>query len=250
MTPEQAAHELREVIVRVPGGFMTDAATYARGAELGFNGLDFYAAGRAGVLGEVPADVVVAALVFFAPALVHEAWARSASVMPRAQAAHEWASVGHAWATAHLPDEIDWQTVAALLGRVVATAPVAGAPLFAGWRTLEEPEDVKALALHRLNALRELRGALHGAAVLTVGLTPVEAIVVRTPTMLPVFGWPEPYPEPKPLHDRWGLAEARTDRMFGRNLAVLDADERAELVEALAPLGVSAAETAAETSEK
>jgi hypothetical protein len=84
--------------------------------------------------------------------------------------------------------------------------------------------------------LRELRGALHGAAVLTVGLTPVEAVVVRTPAMLRAFGWSEPYPEPKPLHDRWGLAEARTDRMFGRNLAVLDDEERTELVEMLAPL--------------
>ncbi len=236
MTPEQTAHELREAIVRIPGGFMTDAATYARGGELGFDGLDFYMAGRGGALGDVHADVVVAALVFFAPEIVHEAWARAGEVMARGQAAREWAAVAHAWATAHLPDEIDWQTVAALLGRVVSAAPVAGAPLFAGWRALGEPEGTKALALHRMNALRELRGALHGAAVLTVGLTPIEAIVVRTPAMLPVFGWPEPYPEPKPLHDRWGLAEARTDRMFGRNLAVLDDDERAELVELLAPL--------------
>jgi hypothetical protein len=236
MTPEQAAHELRDAVVRIPGGFMTDAATFARGGELGFNGLDFYLAGRAGVLGEVHADIVVAALVFFAPDLVHDAWARSAPVMPRLQAAREWAAAAHAWAIAHLPDEVDWATVAALLGRVVGSAPVAGAPLFAGWRTLDEPDDPKALALHRLDALRELRGALHGAAVLTVGLTPIEAISVRTPTMLAVFGWPEPYPEPKPLHDRWGLAEARTDRMFGRNLAVLDDDERAELVELLAPL--------------
>lgn len=236
MTPEQAAHELREAVVRIPGGFMTDAATFTRGAELGFNGLDFYASGRAGVLGEVHADIVVAALVFFAPDLVHEAWNRSAGVMPREQAAREWAGAAHAWAIEHLPDEIDWTTVAALLGRVVHSAPVAGAPLFAGWRTLAEPDDAKALALHRLNAVRELRGALHGAAVLTVGLTPIEAISVRTPTMLAVFGWPEPYPEPKALHDRWGLAEARTDRMLGRNLAVLDGDELAELVELLAPL--------------
>ncbi len=236
MTPEQAGHELREAVVRIPGGFMTDATTYVRGAELGFEGADFYMAGRGGALGDVPADVVVAALVFFAPGSVHTAWERSAAVMPREQAAREWAGVAHAWATAHLPDEIDWQTVAALLGRVVNAAPVAGAPVFAGWRGLDEPDDVKALALHRLNALRELRGALHGAAVLTVGLTPVEAIVVRTPTMLGVFGWPEPHPDPKPLHDRWGLAEARTDRMFGRNLAVLDDAERAELVEMLAPL--------------
>ena len=82
-------------------------------------------------------------------------------------------------------------TLAALLGRVVEAASVAGAPLFAGWRTLPEPDDAPALALHRLNALRELRGALHGAAVLTVGLSPVEAIVVHTPGMIPVFGWQE-----------------------------------------------------------
>jgi hypothetical protein len=246
MTPEQAAHELREAVVRIPGGFMTDAATYARGGKLGFEGLDFYLAGRAGVLGDVHADVVVAALVFFAPQVVHEAWARSAAVMARGDAAREWAAVGHAWAIAHLPDEVDWQTVAALLGRVVHSAPVAGAPLFAGWRALDEPDVVKALALHRLNALRELRGALHGAAVLTVGLTPVEAVVVRTPSMLHAFGWSEPYPEPKPLHDRWGLAEARTDRMFGRSLAVLDDEERAELVELLAPLAEPPDETSAQ----
>jgi len=236
MTPEQAAHDAREAIVRVPGGFMTDAATYARGAELGFDGLDFYAAGRGGVLGDTHADVVAAAFVFFAPDIVRAAWARSAPIMPRERAAREWAAVAHAWAASHVPDGVDYGAVAALLGRVVAAAPVAGAPLFAGWRALDEPEDPKALTVHRLNALRELRGALHGAAVLTVGLAPMEAIVVRSPAMLSVFGWPEPHPDPKPLHERWALAEARTDRMFGRHLAVLDDDERSTLVSALVEL--------------
>ena len=233
MTPEQAAHDAREAIVRVPGGFMTDAATYARGAELGFEGADFYAAGRGGVLGDTHADVVAAAFVFFAPETVRAAWARSASVMSRERAARQWAAVAHAWAAAHLSNDVDWRTVASLLGRVVGAAPVAGAPLFAGWCVLDEPEEPKALALHRLNAMRELRGALHGAAVLTVGLSPVEAVVVRTPAMLPVFGWPEPHPDPKPLHERWALAEARTDSMLGRHLAVLDDAERTELVELL-----------------
>ncbi len=233
MTPEQAAHEIREPIVRIPSGFMTDAATFGRGRELGFEGLDFYVAGRGGVLGDTHADVVVAAFVFFAPEPVHAAWVRSAAIMSREQAAREWAGVAHAWAETHLPDGIDWHTIAARLGRVVSTAPVAGAPLFAGWRALGEPEAAKALALHRMNALRELRGALHAASVLTVGLTPLEAIVVRSPAMLSVFGWPQPYPDPEPLHDRWGLAEARTDRMFGRHLAVLEETERAELVDLL-----------------
>ena len=78
MTPEQAAHETREAIVSFVSGFMTDPATYAYGAELGFEGMDFYAAGRGGVLGEVSADVVTAAFVFFEPGTVRAAWERSA----------------------------------------------------------------------------------------------------------------------------------------------------------------------------
>jgi hypothetical protein len=236
VTPEQAAHETRDAIVRFVSGFMTDPATYAYGTELGFEGMDFYAAGRGGALGDVPADVVAAALVFFEPGLIRRAWARSAPLMARRRAAEEWAGRCHAWAREHLPEDRDWPTLAELVGRVSDTAQVAGAPLFAGWRCLPEPTDPRELALHRLNGLRELRGALHGAAVLTVGLLPVEAIAVRSKAMLGAFGWPEPYPEPEPLHDRWALAEARTDRMFGRQLAVLDSTERATLVETLGTL--------------
>ena len=236
MTPEQAAHETRNAVVSFVSGFMTDAATYAYGAELGFEGMDFYAAGRGGALGEVTAGVVAAAFVFFEPGTVRAAWERSAAVMSRARAAEEWAGRCHAWAREHLPEDRDWSHLAELVGRVSDAAPVAGAPLFAAWRALPEPTDLRALTLHRLNGLRELRGALHGAAVLTVGLLPVEAIVVRTSAMLPVFGWSEPYPDSEPLRDRWTLAEARTDRMFGRNLAVLDARERGEFVDLLGSL--------------
>jgi hypothetical protein len=235
MTPEQAAHETRNAVMRA-GLFMTEPATYEYGAKLGFEGMDFYVSGRGGVLGAVPAGVVAAAFVFFAPELVEEGWNRSASVMPRSEAAREWAGRLHAFAREHYPPDFDSMTLAGLLGRVVAAASVAAAPLFAGWRTLPEPEDAPALALHRLNALRELRGALHGAAVLTVGLSPIEAIIVRTPTMIPMAGWKEVPDDPAPFNERWALAEARTDRMFGRSLAVLDADERGALVDLLGTL--------------
>jgi hypothetical protein len=98
---------------------------------------------------------------------------------------------------------------------------------------LDEPRAAKALAIHHLNALRELRGGLHGAAVLTVGLSPLEAVVVRAPQLLSIYEWPEPHPDPEPLQDRWQLAEARTDRIFGRKLAVLDDTERKEFAELL-----------------
>jgi hypothetical protein len=122
------------------------------------------------------------------------------------------------------------------LERVSGSALVSGAPIFAGWRDLPEPDDLRALVLHRLNGLRELRGAMHGAAVLTVGLHPMEAIAVQTPGMLKFYGWPTDRIDTEPLHQRWALAEARTDRMFGRHLGVLDGDERDALVEMLGTL--------------
>jgi hypothetical protein len=236
VTPEQAAHETRNAVVSVVSGFMTDPATYARGAELGFEEMDFYVAGRGGVLGDVPAEVVAAAFVFFAPEAIRLRWERSAAVTSRRRAAEQWARWAHTWAHEHFPDGPGYERIAQLAGRIVHAAPVAGAPLFAGWRTLAEPADAKALALHLLNALRELRGAMHAAAVLTVGLSPREAIAVRTPLMLPVFGWTGPPPDTEPLRERWTLAEARTDRMLGRHFAVLDDVERKELVDALGVL--------------
>jgi hypothetical protein len=234
MTPEQAAHETAAAIVSTSARFMTDPTTYGDAAKLGFEGMDFYVAGRGGVLGEVPAAVVTAALVFFAPSAVADAWVRSGAVMSRAEAASSWADAMHRFAREHLVDDVDWARVAELAGEIVHAAPVAGAPLFAGWSVLPEPADAKALAMHRMNALRELRGALHEAAILTVGLTPLEAIAVRSPAMAGVFGWTEELPDTAPLRDRWQLAESRTDRMIGRHYRALTEDQRQDFVDLLA----------------
>ena len=237
VTPEQAAHDLRGAVVNLPSKLMTNPEAYTHGAELGFEGMDFYIAGRGGALGDVPADVVTAAFVFFERETVRLSWERSAAVMSRREAARAWAGVFAEWAPRLLPDDRDWKTVADLLARVSETALVSGAPIFAGWRDLPEPEDLRAMVVHRLNGLRELRGALHGAAVLTVGLHPMEAIAVQTPGMLKFYGWPTGRIDTEPLHQRWALAEARTDRMFGRNLAVLDDIELGALVDMLGTLG-------------
>jgi hypothetical protein len=239
VTPEQAAHDTAAIVVSVPAAFTRDAATVARSSELGFERFDFYVAGRGGVLGDVMADVVAAAFWVFSPNAVRAAWERSAAVMPRRRAAQEWLAVSYGFAREHFPDGPDYAGASDMLGRVVAHAAVAGAPIFAAVRTFPEPDDAKGLLQHRLYALRELRGALHGAAVLTVGLRPVEAIAVRAPEQATAFGWDEPVPEPGPLRERWSLAEARTDRMLGRHLAVLDDPERDALVQILGEIASS-----------
>ncbi len=60
--------------------------------------------------------------------------------------------------------------------------------------------------------------------------------MVRTPEMIPTFGWKETPPEPEPFHERWALAEARTDRMLGRHFAVLDGADLDTLVALLGTL--------------
>ena len=58
MQPIDAATASGDAINGLGTHFMMDMATYAYGATLGFDGVDFYLSGRGGALGEVPADVV------------------------------------------------------------------------------------------------------------------------------------------------------------------------------------------------
>lgn len=210
--------------------FMLDGATYKRGAELGFQGIDFYVTGRGGVLGEVDADVVAAGFTFFEPGTVRTLWEQGRSVMAPTQAAAEFATCCAAWAEAHVPDAVDAERLATLAGKVAAGARPACAPVFAGWRAMSAPAGPKAAAVHHMNVLRELRNGLHGAAVISAGLSPLEALSVRSPGMLGLFGWAAPA-ETDGLLPAWESAEEQTNRSIAHAYEALDARERAELVE-------------------
>ncbi len=231
MDSEEAARQTAPVIVSLPAGFMLDGATYAHGGELGFDGIDFYVAGRGGALGDVDGTVVAAVFVFFHPPTIVERWDRGRAVMAPDEAAQAFAGCLDAWAAAHLGDGIDYARLAELEGKVIAAASPAAAPLAAVWAALPEPKEPKALALHRMNILREWRGAIHGAAVVASGLEPLDAVMVRTPGMAGLFGWPEPHPDPMPYKTQWADAEKATNRAIARAYAHLDAAERAEFVE-------------------
>jgi len=239
MTTTETAAASADAVANLSSHFMLDMATYQRGGELGFAGMDFYVAGRGGVLGEVDADVVSAAFVFFNPVAVRAGWDGASGVMPRREAAEAFAACGHEWARAHLDDGPDLGRVVELTSRVVAAASPAGAPVFAGWRLLASPGDDKAAVVHQMNGLRELRMAMHGCAVLASGLAPVEALLLKTPAMAPVFGWTEDLPDVNGRKLVWDAAEAATDVAFGRALAVLDETEQTEWVGLLAEVTAS-----------
>ncbi len=234
-TPTDTARTTARTIGDLPANFMLDGATYIAAAAAGYDGIGFYYAGRGGVLGDVDASVVADAFVFFPPESVASAWDGSRQVESRAASARRFADALTAWTDLHMaPDALDYARLAELEGIVVAAADATGAPVFAGWRDLTEPDDARHRALHRMNALRELRAARHGRAVLDVGMDPVDAFMVKTPFMAAIFGWPAPETEPdEATRRRWQEAEDDTDRRFGQDLAVLDGAERAELIELL-----------------
>lgn len=225
-----AATEAASAVGTVGGRFMLDGPTYQRGAELGFGGVDFYVTGRGGVLGDVDGDVVAAAFVFFEPGGIRTLWDQGRTVMSPADAAREFAACGAAWGEQHVPDDLDAARLAELAERVVAGARSAGAPVFAGWRAMPVPQSPKAAAVHNMNVLRELRNGLHAGAVLSTGLAPLEALSVRTPHMVPMFGWAEAVPIDGML-PRWEQAEANTNLAMAHAYESLDERERAELVE-------------------
>jgi len=230
-----AATRTATAVSQVGSHFMLDGNTYKRGAELGFQGLDFYVTGRGGVLGDVDADVVSAAFTFFEPGAVRTLWEQGAAVMPALLAATEFADCCAAWAEAHLPDDVDSARLAELAGQVVTAARPACAAVFAGFRALPVPELPKARAVHQMNALRELRLGLHGAAVVAAGLSPLQAMSVRSPQMAPLFGWAE-LADTEGLQEVWDGAEAGTNQAMAHayeGLAETERDELVALAEAL-----------------
>jgi hypothetical protein len=226
----QAAAATATAVSTVGSHFMLDGNTYKRGAELGFAGLDFYVAGRGGVLGEVDADVVTAAFTFFEPQHIRTQWEAGRAVMTPAEAADAFSSCCDTWAEQNVPDDLDAARLAELAGRVAAAARPACAPVFAGWRALPVPSSPKAAAVHHMNSLRELRLGVHAAAVITEGLTPLEAVSVKSPQMAPIFGWPSTA-EVDGLQPRWDHAEERTTAAMAHAYEGLDDAERDELAQ-------------------
>jgi hypothetical protein len=230
MDAQAAAEATASTVTAVGSHFMLDGETYKKGAGLGFAGLDFYAAGRGGVLGPVDADVVAAAFAFFEPAYVRSQWEQGTAVMAPAAAAEAWATCCAEWAEAHVGDDAPLDRLNPLLDQVVAAGRPACAAIFSGWRALPVPAAPKAHAVHQLNALRELRHGLHSAAVVSAGLSPHQALSIASPHMAPIFGWSE-LADVDDLKGTWKAAEAATNAAIAHAYAGLDDAGRDELVD-------------------
>lgn len=206
--------------------------TGAKGASLGFQGGEFYFAGRGGVLGDCDANVVASAFGYFNPAVVRRNWeSAKEKVAPRDAAAAHWeccAETGRA-KLAGLSNLAGFVEAAEA---VFNAADSDGLALFSGFKALELASDLPARAQQLVAALREFRGSAHLVAIRAVGLSSKQAHYLKRPNDMKMFGYaPDDIPEvPANGQELMARAESLTDEIVTPAYAVLNDSQRAALV--------------------
>jgi uncharacterized peroxidase-related enzyme len=231
------AKQLGAVTYDPAAAFMLAEPTVAKGQALGFaDGLQFYVAGRLGVLGDAAPEVVAAAHGFLSPDAARAVWPAVGEVAPRATASAVFAEAGAEYGETKLTSlpEREASRLAELASRVVDNAP--GTALFAAWRAQPRPETPRARAAHLLNLLREWRGGVHGASVIAAGLRPLEAVVSDGGEFYAnAFGWAQPWPSAEAnVAAMAGVAEvvdAACGRVIEETLSGAEAEELLALAE-------------------
>ena len=239
---QETAHAARDIVVDIGGAFMTSPEAKAAGKEHGYRGWQLYMTGRAGVLGDVPVEVVEAAVGFFDPGLVRFGWEGGKAVAPLPVTVERYVGVCRDWGRHRLGELHEAGRLADLLGAVVTAADPAAWPLFAAWRAQPLPDDLPGRVSQLLQVLREHRGGAHLGAVRVCGLRPLEAVVVgEGPDEARFFGWRGDLPVPDDdTRSRHVAAEEATDAQVAPAYAVLDTGERSDLLRLLGELAAAA----------
>lgn len=226
------AARVRSGVGSLGGAFFLSNEARQAGKDLGLRGWPTYFVGRCGVLGPVDGDVVASVCGFFPESFVHKAWDEGLEV-DLSLAVEVYLQACQHWGRVHLGDFTQAQRLAELAEKVVRGSQAIGAPIFAGWRVLPLADDSPARLAQLMTMLRELRGGLHLAAVLSTGMTPREAIISGPggASNAAFFGWTDPEIEPTRFDfvtKARAEAERKTDRMMTSSWLVLSLPERAE----------------------
>ena len=194
---------------------------FAWAAEWGWsNPFAFYFAGRGGMLGDVGADVVHAALGWFAHDAVNAMYTEGIDIAGAQGAADRMVEAHARWGDEHYAGIDGLDDIVAVSEAVVDGVEGSAIPLFAGWRDAPRSESAAGRAAQLMQMLREWRGGLHLVATTAVGLSPLEAILTNEGEgQAKLFGWPEPFPDVTPIKAKHDQAEEITDQLCAASLA-------------------------------
>lgn len=233
MDSRSVARSMRGSVGMLAMAWLLADETRATAAERGMgDGMGAYAIGRLGVLGDCPADNVVAAAYFWEPATMQAMVAEGRAAMAPAEGAQIYNEICQAYGAQALNGMEGVERLGELLERVVDAATPHGAPTFVGWRDMPRPATAGAAKTFLLcQTMRELRFGRHAVAVQAAGMGPLEAILSGPAGEwnAEMFGWPKPYPDVSGLDDARETIEATTDMLHAKDFDVLSDDERAEL---------------------
>lgn len=238
MTQLSALETIRAVSSQINdlgGRFMLHPETLKIGSDAGYpNGYAWYVTGRGGVLGDVDADVVVAAFAYFNPQVVRKMWIAGTTVEGARKAGERYALACAEWGRTRLQDVEGCTRFVELAERLVKSVDVAGLSLFAAWRSEPLPDDAPARAYQLLHVLREWRGSVHIIAVLSGGVTPLQALLASDDgsAHAKTFGWGDGLSNATHLKDQMIGIELLTDNMMlNAYETTFNATERTEFVE-------------------
>ncbi len=236
LTAKDTINRTSQAVLEFGRGWMLADATVARSTELGLDGpLGFWVNGRAGVLGDVDADLAAAAIGFMAPELVRRHW-ETPSELTHQSRTDAYAEAAAAWGRTVMAqmNEPDLVRLGDLANRIAHSAQASTGMLFAGWRALDQPLDPAGRATVALNVVREMRGGAHLSAAYAAGLDP-HACIMSTDdpvrggaSWAETFGWASPHPQPDA--ERRAEAERMTTDICAPAYEALDQVERRDWV--------------------
>ena len=229
----ELARSMRGSIGMLAMHWLMAPSTNAKAAEAGMPpGLQGYAVGRLGVLGDCPVDNVVGAAYFWEPSTMRSMVEAGRAATRPAEGAAIYTTICQEWGAEKLAGMEGVERLGEILEKVVESASPLGAPLFVGWRDMPLPSEAGPARTFQLaQVMRELRFSRHAVAIQAAGIGPLEAILSGPAGEwnAKLFGWPEPYPDTAGLAEAREEAEAVTDRLHAADLDVLTDDERADL---------------------
>lgn len=215
--------------------FMLHPETFADSIAAGYqNPLAGYVAGRGGVLGEAAGATVGAVFAVFEPTALSAMWDEGVAVRGAAGAAQQYWAQAAEFGRKYFSSAPGLDRIAELGEKVIAATPIAGLPLFAGWRAMPLADDAPGRALQVMFILRELRAGVHFNALVISGISPIEAHMLnKGPQYAAMFGWPEPFADGAGKKDRYDQIEQATNRrmaeLFAAALTAAEAEELARL---------------------
>ena len=215
--------------------FMLHPETFAESIAAGYqNPLAGYVAGRGGVLGDASGGTVAAVFAVFEPAGLAAMWDEGVAVHGAARATEIYWEQTANFGRKYLAGADGLDRIAELGEKIIAAAPGAGLPLYAGWRAMPLAADAPGRALQVMFVLRELRAAVHFNALSLSGIAPVEAHMLnKGPEYTSMFGWPQPYPDGADKKERLAEVERQTNQRMtdfvAEALTPQEADEFARL---------------------